>query len=469
MCTKFNQQNLNTAARLIEPDEGETDVLPPLISLCKFYSQRNLVDLVDYLTDDSASVEATAEDGSNALMVLFTNDNILQIEENIPEIVQLLIEKGVQANQTVDGISAFTYLTCHENLSSKTIIQVGELLIANGINVNYKEEFLNRNPLQLLCEISRNKEMDEIVKFLIEKGTEINHVDNSGRNPLMSLATFYPNVKNQQVIELLIANGIDIHHKDENGTSFLQYLFKNPHLRNSVLKGTQLLIEYGFDVNDTDASGDNGLIQLFKYRIDILSEKEFDYFYGDGVNDDVDDGSVFQIFEIADLLIASGIDINHEGHNGDNALTTLCRDSNSVKMAKLAELLIENEIDINHANDAGENAMMTLFRSPFPSDEILEMAKVLVEKGIDLNHKNNEGNNSIMQLIKSGYKDNLILKIAQLLIDEDVNIYQRNNEGKTLLDLLNEESLDGEEKSQIIALMQKAAANNLRYKLINSF
>ena len=67
-----------------------------------------------------------------------------------------------------------------------------------------------------------------------------------------------------------------------------------------------------------------------------------------------------QIVEVAQLLIANGIQINQTSTGGNNALMYLCWESESEKIVEVAQLLIDNGININQTNKYGANAARLL-------------------------------------------------------------------------------------------------------------
>ena len=68
----------------------------------------------------------------------------------------------------------------------------------------------------------------------------------------------------------------------------------------------------------------------------------------------------------------------------------LCRYSKSDKIVEIAEMLIAKGIDVNYTDDYKWNALMWLCRCS-ENAKIVETAQLLVKNGTDLNHRNKEG------------------------------------------------------------------------------
>ena len=91
-----------------------------------------------------------------------------------------------------------------------------------------------------------------------------------------------------------------------------------------------------------------------------------------------------KILEVAQLLIAKGININQTDKKGRNALMLLCsRWSESDKILEMAKLLIDKGIDINQTSTDGLHALsiFMLHRHRLPrNDKITEMTRFLLSQ-----------------------------------------------------------------------------------------
>lgn len=89
--------------------------------------------------------------------------------------------------------------------------------------------------------------------------------------------------------------------------------------------------------------------------------------------------------------------------DGYNAPMVLCRYSNNEKIVQVAKLLIAKGIGVNHVTSSGFNALMIL--SWFSqSDRIIEIAQLLIDQGSDIHRQDNDGKNSVTYVIMSLFR-----------------------------------------------------------------
>ena len=243
--------------------------------------------------------------------------------------VEFLLQQrpNIQINQTTeDGFNALLWL-CHWSESAK-ILEVIQLLIAKGIDINQTNRLYGKNALMFMCERpERSGQIVEVTQLLIENKIDINQMDEWGRNALILMCKSASD-KICEVSQLLIAKGIDINQTDKHGRNALMSLCEQSK-REEIVEVTQLLIENKVDINQTDEHGMNALMLLCNWS------------------------KSGKILEVAQLLISNGIDINQTSKNGMNALMKLCLNPESEKLVEVAQLLIANGIDINHKNVRG--------------------------------------------------------------------------------------------------------------------
>ena len=85
----------------------------------------------------------------------------------------------------------------------------------------------------------------EIVKFLIEKGADINTRDNKGNTLMHYSVSSYSS--RQKVIALLLAKGLDVNGRNHDGETALHTV--------STMEGVEVLIKKGADINAKDEKG----------------------------------------------------------------------------------------------------------------------------------------------------------------------------------------------------------------------
>ena len=276
----YSQNDVDAFARLLIPKELDTEINSSnrLLTIFQFYSQNNLFSLVEQLISDDPTA---ITNGKDALIWL-----------------------------------------CKDSLSDE-IVEVAELLIDHGIEVNHTYKLLNYNALMSLCMWSKSDKIVEMGKLLIEKGTDLNQKDWTGRNALMWLCVSSTE-KIVQMTKLLIENGIDTRQKDRQGMNALMWLCKES-VSNKIVEVVKLLIANGIDVNHADKFGNNAMITLCK---NSRNEK---------------------ILEVARLLITKGIDVNQQDKDGKTAVDYLnMRTADQViKKSEILALLIRNNAGKN--------------------------------------------------------------------------------------------------------------------------
>jgi ankyrin repeat protein len=82
-------------------------------------------------------------------------------------------------------------------------------LIAQGADLNVREEFYSMTPLLMAC----NSNDVEIARLLIESGADIHLKASNGGTPLIFAA-----MNSRELTELLLTKGADIHARSDNGT-----------------------------------------------------------------------------------------------------------------------------------------------------------------------------------------------------------------------------------------------------------
>ena len=143
-----------------------------------------------------------------------------------------------------------------------------------------------------------------------------------------------------------------------------------------------------------------------------------------------------KIVEVAQLLIANGIDVNHTNRWGSNAPMHLCQHSCSDKIVEVAQLLTENGTDVKQTNEEGRNNALILLCAQSENEKIIEIAQLLISNGIDVNQMGVFECNALMWLCWNS-KNSKIVEMAQLLI----NPHSCNSEIMAQVTMLTEKTL----------------------------
>ncbi len=220
------------------------------------------------------------------------------------EILELLIANGADVNAK----NEYRWTPLH-NAALEANKEIVELLIANGADVNAKTNY-GETPLHKALYEKRK----EIIELLIAKGADVNAENQFGWTPL------YRARWNKEIMELLIVKGADVNAKDKDGETPL-------HTAASISNKevVELLIAKGVDVNAKDNSGQTPLHEAAYYGkkevVELLIANEAD------VNAKTNDGATPLYYgayqrkkEVVQLLIANGADVNAKTYNGETPL-----------------------------------------------------------------------------------------------------------------------------------------------------
>ena len=147
--------------------------------------------------------------------------------------------------------------------------EIFDLLIQNGANINITNS-LGQNLLYIVNVYYKSdfKKIDKILdkyQFLINKGININNIDNNSDTPILYLAKAQITYRNKTkiiktkllipIINFLIEKGANINIPDKDGNTILYYCYNDLVLINK-------LIEYHIDLNQVNSNGDNILFYI---------------------------------------------------------------------------------------------------------------------------------------------------------------------------------------------------------------
>ncbi|KAJ7759531.1 ankyrin repeat-containing domain protein [Mycena metata] len=313
-------------------------------------SQNGHLDVVKFLIEHGADVNAENEDGCTSLYLASRNGRL--------EVVKFLIEHGANINASDnDGYTSLSIASANGHLD------VVKFLIEHGADINAKDQ---DGHLTSLYVASANGHLD-VVKFLIEHGANIGASNKDGWTSLY-LASTYGRLK---VVKFLIEHGADINASDKGGYTSLYVASANGHLE--VVK---FLIEHGADINAKTWDGYTSLaIASLNGHLDVVK-----------------------------FLIEHGADVNAKDKDGHTSLYIASQRGHR----DIVKFLIEHGADTNAKNMDGQTSplkslvkkitsMLKLLNSPYMLTIIPETdgstslriasdkrhVKFLVEKGVD--------------------------------------------------------------------------------------
>ena len=205
---------------------------------------------------------------------------------NEVEIAKLLIEKGIDVHAVnLDGENPLHSLC--QSYEGENFVDLAKLLLDNGVGINALDN-LGRSALICLSENSHTttNEMVEMMKFLIESGSDVTEKDTFHKTGLHHLCIpsqhydLFHNNERVRMAKLLMENGIDINATDEDGRTALHcLLLKRSRDAKAMLK---FFIEKGIDIDAKDNEGRDALYYLKhkyegydKWEIEKILDKNY--------------------------------------------------------------------------------------------------------------------------------------------------------------------------------------------------
>jgi ankyrin repeat protein len=298
------------------------------------------------------------------------------------------------------------------DLNQKQMEEFVKLLLEKGADVNTKYE---DGSTTLMMAIQRD--LMDTVKFLVEKGAEVNAENRYYQTPLMMASE-----RGQtDIVKLLIERGANVDAKNMDGLTPLIMTIRgrvpygaevNAKDRTDILKP---LIEHGANVHTKGRDGFTPLIIAIGHR---------------------------QVNSIK-LLIEKGADVNAKDDHGNTVLM-------AASQAETIKLLIEKGADVNAKDEDGVTALMKACDRRLQT----EFVKLLIEKGADVNAKCNNGCTALMFASELGPTDTI-----KLLIEKGVDVNAKTKDGRTALSIANQSfNINGHVIYEIVSLLKQHGA-----------
>jgi ankyrin repeat protein len=232
----------------------------------------------------------------------------------------------------------------------------------------------------------------DIVKYLLEKGADINTKDREGSTPLQNAAA----KGHFDIVKLLVEKGSDVNYKDDNGVTPIHFGCMSGNV--DLVK---YLVEKGADINAVSKIGRKPAVDaVFGGNVEVLK-----YLESKGVNmKGLEAGAGNTPLHIATgrgniemlkYFISKGYDVNKKNDASQTPFTWAIGGGNT----EILRLFIENGANVNFQDRL--SGKTTLHFASVRGNA--ELADFLIKKGADVNIKDNNGRTP---LFYASYYDN---------------------------------------------------------------
>ena len=356
------------------------------------------LDLLKLLKERGANIHVQSEMGSNSIMsaAIGTGDC---------DTVRWLIEKGVDVNHcNKEGFTAVL------NAAQQGHLDVLKLLKERGANIHVQSEMGSNS---IMSAAIGTGDCDT-VRWLIEKGVDVNHCDKNGLTAVLNAAQ----QGNLDVLKLLKERGANIHVQSEMGSNSIM----SASVGTGDCDTVRWLIEQGVDVNYCDKEGCTavhcaaekgklGVLKLLKEigaNIHVQSEM--------GSNSIMSAATGTGDYDTVRWLIEKGVDVNHCDKNGLTAVLNAAQQGH----LDVLKLLKERGANIHVQSEMGSNSIMSAAIGTGDCDTV----RWLIEKGVDVNHCDKNGLTAVLNAAQQGNLD-----VLKLLKERGANIHVQSEMG----------------------------------------
>ena len=273
------------------------------------------------------------------------------IERNCIDTLKYLISKGVDVNKR--GMNSQTPLECAIRYIKP---EITDILLDAGANPDDGEALAEAVSLSDI----------KFVKKLLERGANPDTPDRNGLVPLANMSQI-----NEEILKYMIEKGADIN-------------LVPPYKINTTLSNLVLCDKYGYDFNNTDGNGRTLLHYIANYHDKIAQQLVI---RKNRNANQADNDAVTPLMlacsnlntTLVELLLEKGADANLRDANGQTALLHLAKtyrnDAEAEK--KILALLIKNNANINVKDNNDFDALTNALNM-----ERANMVEILVKSGI---------------------------------------------------------------------------------------
>jgi len=317
-------------------------------------------------------------------------------------------------------------------------------ILSKDTNINFK----NKYGETILIYAIKTNASNEIIKFLINNGSDINAVTNEINIDVYSFKKGIDNKtpfiwailnNNLEIAEILLKRGVDINFSPRNDTTPLIEACRRSDITN--VETVNFLIKNGADVNakikhTLDFMNNEKLVEELnlKYNIPkrIIRSAEYiqPYLYFSENNETALIISITHTYpkkDIIELLIKNGADVNIKPHSGRSALMEAIIFGHN----DIAILLINSGADVNVKTYGKFKRTYLADYTPLifaTHDSMYEVAELLIKKGADINAQATDG---ITALVRAVHSDQI--RMVELLLKNGADVTTRKDNKNILL------------------------------------
>lgn len=318
-----------------------------------------------FLVNEGANIEAIDNFGSGTALCLaarFGRDGVVRVllEKGAKYVFEPMGMHALHHAMGNGGHEAVINSLLHHGASINAKTSTGETALHFAANIGTREsvvnllldqganlEAMNNRSQTPLCVAAKSKRED-MVKFLLARGADIQSIDKEGHTILHRVVVDEPK---SSLIELLIDNGIEPDARDEQGETVLHLAVKRR--QKTTVK---VLLKKGADIHAISKGRMSSLhMAVDSYTIDEALIK---------------------------LLLQQGADISARTHEGKEALHI----SAGRGYENLVRLLLDEGANVNAAALGGETALHFA-----ASRGHMAVFQLLLERGADVRARSGEG------------------------------------------------------------------------------
>jgi ankyrin repeat protein len=311
--------------------------------------------------------------------------------ERASSVAQLLIDHGADVN--LRGGKYGSAFNAAASLKPSQAIQIMKLLLDNGVDVDQQEDPEHGTALHIAC----CKGAEETVRWLLDKGLDVNAESGRFATPLQAAAAGDKRQTMLDIVKLLIIKGARVNQQGGEYGTALQAAYSNSNIDEEVCR---LLLDQGANISVN--GGKYGTVLAAACGNNQVSVESVRLLLDRGADVNADGGEYGTALiaacarwssniELVRLLLDHGADINAGGGKDGTALATACKRGESLDLVKL---LLERGADPRH-----QNCLAWHMAARSDGGDIVPILKLLLDY-VDINHVHEEHGTALKAIIE---------------------------------------------------------------------